>query len=155
MRGTGKNPDLIVVHAIDGCYPVAARSAQEQLCLVRGAKKGDFVPPSVQEIGFRRQGGTWEMIDPETKLDPACPASEEALRLFKRVLRSPIEKITDQSTEGVFSDRRGLTRETAGPLRLMCSYGLSTTKGELTAVAYFQFIDGAYALDTDVEILVD
>lgn len=155
LRGTGKNPNLIVVDAIDGCYPVAGRSAQERLCLVRGEKKGDVVPPSVQEIGFRRRGGTWEMIDPETRLEPACPASDEALHLFKRVVRSPIEKISDQPSEGVFSDRRGLTRETAGPLRLMCSYGLSTAKGELTAVAYFQFIDGAYALDTDVEILLD
>lgn len=148
--------EKLQVRSVLGCYPAAHRPSSERLCLLEMNKpNGEF---SIQTLSFQRKGEEWSFINPDSQEltpSPACPSSEMALPLLVDSFHDPKLEVTDGEEEGTFTDERGMTREKKGPYRLMCAYGVKRSIGEQSVVAYFQYRDGKYLLDSDKEVWND
>lgn len=137
------------VDAVDGCFP-GVGERDWAVCSVRLRD----APRGVEMAFHRAPEGWWEYAD-RSDLYPACPEGAAADALLRTVVHFPNLEVNDFPSEGILTDQRGLLRDRKGPLRLGCTYGVSSDRGDYTVLAYFSYIDGRYEIDPDKELLSD
>lgn len=150
-RLANKPPRPVVVREVVGCYPGAGDDKGRFLCLVNmNGPDGTF---SVQPLALERRGAAdWQALPPSSVPTPSCPSRAVAEPLFQQRMGAAA-KVTDAPDEedGLFTDERGMARDKKGPMRLMCTYGVTRNGNESTVVAYFTYKSGKYGLDADYE----
>jgi hypothetical protein len=142
----------IEIRSIEGCYPIKGRLPSDKLCLVdiKGLDGSFFI----QEFPFRFEASKWELLDPKGTYYPACPSRPQAQTLLREVLPYRNVQLAEEDvpSDGVFTNERGANGNKKGPMRLACTYGVSTDTGKLTVIGYFRYEHGQYAIDPDKEI---
>ncbi|HEV8583023.1 MAG TPA: hypothetical protein VGX68_28480 [Thermoanaerobaculia bacterium] len=139
------------VRAVHGCFPALGRGAADHVCLIEVTKSdgsGEFI---TTELPFRLSSSSWNLLDPEESLDPACPGVAEAQRSFRKIKKNDGLVVTEGDEEGILSDERGKLTMVKGPWRLRCVYSVKSKLGEHTYVTYIRRENGAYVFDPEIE----
>lgn len=151
LAGMGRKLDVkLVVREIGSCYPGTGEHKGQFVCVVQ--MNGPDATFREHKLQLAPRGAGWLMVPPAVSPHLLCPGKAEADSLFKARLGGSV-RVTGVPREGdgSLTDTRGRQRDGKGPTRLMCVYELASGVGTSTAVAYFRYAEGKFALDGEIE----
>lgn len=157
QRSKEEGAPRVAFNKLQTCFP-AHHSQDTFLCLAEMELNGEGrLENFVQEVGIRKDGESWSVLDPsEITVHAACPALEIAQAEIRRIRSNPSIVITGEidDLQGLFSEDRGMMRDKKGPNRLMCRYEGKVGTTQYLYISYAWYESGKYRID-EVEVWAD
>jgi hypothetical protein len=139
---------LPAIDSVEGCYPTNIDPPSIVICVI------NFAHGRREEtIYLRSVGGLWRYFKEASSSWPVCPRKLEATKLIRKFPFFERLTVVNAPHEGILTNQRGRMRDRSGPMRLGCTYEMSSESANLTVMAYFRYVDGHYEIDEYDELL--